>query len=141
MAAPQRVNPASVSSLPTPRPEVRNGVKNLLKSTKAFGALPPDTQQRVARDTAIVADYLAAPEGIPCNAIPGGIGMPPSARALADPPAPPPQASYDDARQAVSDIGQDQFRAGAAREGAEVAGVLLQKVNFVQFVGGLIQGV
>lgn len=36
---------------------------------------------------------------------------------------------------------EGQFRAGAAREGAAVAGALLQSVNFVEFVGGLIQNV
>jgi hypothetical protein len=111
----------------------------MLTRSKAFASLPPDKQQQIARDTAVIADYLASPEGIPGHTIDGGVGAAP-ARALEGPP-PPPQASYQDARQAVSEIGEGEFEASAAREGAKVAGLLLKQVNFVDFVGGLIQGV
>ena len=123
---------------PAPRPEVRQEVKKLLTKTPAFAQLSPERQQQTARDTALIADYLAAPEGFE------GLGSrpkTPAARALDTPPAPPAQASYDTARQAVSEIGSDDFEASAAREGAKVAGMLLKQVNFVDFVGGLIQGV
>jgi len=125
---------------PTPRQEVRDAVKNVLTQSKAFAQLPKDQQLQVARNTALVADYLAAPEGVPGHELKGGVGMP-TARALDDPPPPPPQESYDDARKAVSEIGKDKFKAGAAREGAAVAGLFMKKVNFVDFVSGLIQGV
>jgi hypothetical protein len=52
-------------SVPTPDPAVRTGIKSLLQSSPAFNALPVATQQQVARDTALIADYLARPEGIP----------------------------------------------------------------------------
>src|SRR5688572_13392233 len=123
---------------PAPRPEVRQEVKKLLTKTPAFAQLSPERQQQTARDTALIADYLAAPEGFE------GLGSQPktqAARALDTPPAPPAQASYESAREAVSEIGNDNFEAGAAREGAKVAGMLLKQVNFVDFVGGLIQGV
>src|SRR5205823_14603935 len=42
--------------------------------------------------------------------------------------------------QQVNKVGTG-FKAVAAREGAEVAGALLQKVNFPTFVASLIQGV
>jgi hypothetical protein len=119
-----------------PHDAVRLGVRQLLTRSPAFAALPLSTQQQIARDTALIADYLAAPEQIPGNTIQGGVGT--TARALEDPPA---QASYEEARQAVDAIGEKKFEAGAAREGATVAAQLMQKVNFTDFVGGLIQGV
>jgi len=141
MTAPARLRsvPASV---PTPDPAVRTGIKSLLQSSPAFNALPVATQQQVARDTALIADYLARPEGIPGNTLPGGVGTtPPGVRGLADPPPPPPQESYSTAREAVSEIGKSEFQAGAARAGAQIAADLIKKVDFVGFVGGLIRGV
>lgn len=126
---------------PAPRLEVRQAVKALLTQSPAFARLPVHQQQQIARDTALIADYLAAPEGIPGNTIAGGVAAP-TARALeGEGPPPPPQASFEDARQAVSEIGGGEFKGSAAREGAKVAGLLMKQVNFVDFVGGLIQGV
>jgi hypothetical protein len=119
---------------------VRQAVKDLLTQSQAFTAMPLDQQQRTARNTALVLDYLAAPEGIAGNTIAGGLGAPPAARAL-DAPPPPPQTGYTEARGAVQEIGQTKFEGSAAREGAKVAGMLMKQVNFVDFVSGLIQGV
>src|SRR5688572_15557184 len=127
------------ATVSAPRREVREAVKALLTQSPAFAKLPAAQQQQTARDTALIADYLASPEGIPGNTIEGGVAAP--ATALEDAPPPPPQASYEEARQAVSEIGGGEFEAGAAREGAKVAGMLMKQVNFVEFVGGLIQGV
>lgn len=121
--------------MPAPRPEVRQAIKSLLLQSSAFSQLPAAQQQQVARDTALIAEYLAAPEGIEGQNIRGGITTPP-ARALEGD-----KASSDKGWEVVEDIGKNKFLAGAAREGAEVAGLFIQKVNFVQFVGGLIQGV
>jgi hypothetical protein len=135
--------PAAVAAdgPPVPRSEVRQAVRAMLTQSKAFASLPPEKQQQIARDTALIADYLASPEGIPGNTLAGGVAATP-ARALEGEVTPPPgQASYQDARQAVSEIGDGKFEASAAREGAKVAGLLLKQVNFVDFVGGLIQGV
>jgi len=126
------------ATLPVPRPEVRQAIKNLLTRSPAFSQLPTAQQQQTARDTALIADYLAAPEGIPGNTIQGGVGAPP-ARALEDPG--PQEQDYETARKAVSEIGGGKFNAGAAREGAKVAGLLMKQVNFPTFVAGLIQGV
>jgi hypothetical protein len=126
------------AAAPTPRPEVRNGVAKVLTQSSAFARLPPATRQQVARDTALIADYLAAPEGIEGQKIPGGVGMP-AARALDDPPQ---FGASDAARKAVTDIANDgEFKAGAAREGANVAGLLMKQVNFPTFVASLIEGV
>lgn len=129
-------NPQNQASPPTPRPEVRHAVQQLLTKSPAFARLPAAQQKQTARDTALIADYLAAPEGIEGQKIPGGVRALP-ARALEGNV----DASSEKGWEAVEDIGKGRFQAGAAREGAEVAGLFLQKVNFVQFVGGLIQGV
>lgn len=136
------IRPAPVAAPTTPKPEVREAVKKVLTRSKAFAAMPPARQQEIARNTALIADYLAAPEGIPANQIPGAVGSTPVARAMDDsPPQPPAQENYDQARTAVDAIGKSKFEASAAREGAKVAGLLLKQVNFVDFVSGLIQGV
>lgn len=124
---------------PQPRPEVRQAVANLLTRSPAFNALSPEKKREVAQATALVADYLAVPEGIPGNKLIGGVGMPP-ASALADPP-PQQEASFQDASAIVSDIGDSKFEASAAREGAQVAGLLLKQVKFPTFVASLIEGV
>jgi len=129
----------SAAAPPTPRPEVRQAVKELLTQSSAFGRLPAAQQQQIAQDTALIADYLAAPEGIPGNEIRGGVNAPP-ARALG-PDENGIKSSSDKGWEAVGDIGNSRFQAGAAMAGANVAGVLLEKVNFVDFVGGLIRGV
>lgn len=125
---------------PTPHPEVRQAVKDLLTRSSAFAHLPAAQQQQIARDTALIADYLAAPEGIPGNELKGGVNAPP-ARALEDTATSGIKSSSNKGWEAVEDIGQNKFEASAAMAGANVAGVLLEKVNFVQFVGGLIGGV
>jgi hypothetical protein len=117
---------------------VRRAVKSLLMKTPAFARLSPARQQQLARDTALIADYLAQPEGIPGNEISGGVGAPPPAVALEEDDV---QATSEKGWEAVEDIGTNKFQAGAAREGAEVASMLMQKVNFPTFVAGLIEGV
>lgn len=124
---------ARTQAPPTPRPEVRKAVQDLLSSSEAFQAMSPEKRRAVAQNTALVADYLASPEGIPGNRLPN------TARGLADPG--PQEADYDTARQAVSEIGGDPWKASAAREGAAVMGLMKNAIDFPTFVGGLIQGV
>jgi hypothetical protein len=139
-AAAQKIStPASDPvAAPPPRPEVRDAVRNLLTRSGSFQALSPEKQRAVAQSTALIADYLAAPEGIPGNQIPGGLGMS-TAGALADEPAR--EADYQTASAKVDAIGDGTFKASAAREGAEVAGLLLNQVKFPTFVASLIEGV
>lgn len=117
-----------------PAPEVRQSVAQMLTGSPAFAQMSPEDQQKIARDTAIVADYLAQPEGIKGNMIPRGLGMP-AAGALAD------EADFKTHQKAVDAIGKGKFRADAAHEAATVAGELLNQVKFPTFVSGLIQGV
>lgn len=118
---------------PPPPVEARTAVRDLLMRSPAFLSLPAETQQKIARDTADVAGYLCRPEGIPGNQLP-------TAAALADADPNQTHQNYQQNLQQVNKVGSG-FKAQGAREGAEVAGVLLQKVNFPTFVSSLIQGV
>lgn len=128
----------------TPATEVRQGIAQMLSRSEAFRNMPAKDQQEIAHNTALIADYIARPEGIPGNRIPGGVGAP-TAQALAgflggdDKSAD--EASWAERREAVDAIADKPFRAEAAREGANVAGLLLNQVQFPTFVSGLIQGV
>ena len=134
-----------------PDPLVRQKTRELLLQSEGFRRLPADTQQQVARDTARIADYLAAPEGIPGNTLPGGVNVKVPAQAMADPPSAyrifpnqdhsAKEATYAERQATVDAIGDEPFKAEAAREGAQVAGELLREVKFPEFVSGLIQGV
>ena len=123
---PNRDAPASTT--PTPRPEVRAKVHDLLNNTPSFHKLPPARQQQVARDTALVADALVGKGDDSMQSV--------AARAMAGQ-----EATYAQRQAAVDAIGQEPFTAGAAREGAFVAGEFIKQVNFVEFVSGLIDGV
>ncbi|MDP8981228.1 MAG: hypothetical protein M3O35_11640 [Acidobacteriota bacterium] len=52
---------------------VRSHVKDLLTSSHAFRGLPAERQNQVARDMTQVAAYLAAPESIKANTLPGAV--------------------------------------------------------------------
>jgi hypothetical protein len=133
--------PAKRSAPPTPDPVVRQGVAQMLTRSEAFRALPPEDQKAIAKNTALIADYLARPEGIEGNRIPNGLGNA-AARTLAgEEDKSAAEASWEDRTAAVDAIGKKGFEASAAREGAMVAGMLLNEVKFPQFVSGLIEGV
>lgn len=127
------------ASNPQPKPEVRQAVANLLTRSEAFRALPPDRKREVARATALVADYLAAPEGIPGNTLAGGLAMP-TARALVG-ETPQVESTFAERSDTVADVGKEAFVAGAAREGAGIAKQMINDVKFPVFVASLIEGV
>jgi hypothetical protein len=116
---------------PTPRPEVRAKVQELLQRSPAYLQLPAAQQQQIARDTALVADAMVGKEE------PGMASV--SSKAMAGETGG--INDYKQHQKAVDAIGQQPFTAGAAREGAEVAGQFLNQINFVDFVSGLIDGV
>ncbi|MDQ0373922.1 hypothetical protein [Cellulomonas humilata] len=132
--------PAQRPTLPVPDPVVRHGVAQILTQAEAFRALPPEDQKEIAKNTALIADYLARPEGIQGNRIPQGLANAP-ARALADGDASAPEATWGERVAAVDAVGGGPYQANAAREGAAVAGLLLREVKFPTFVAGLIEGV
>jgi len=117
---------------------VRREVRNLLTQSQAFRSLPKEKQQAIAKQTVEIASYLAAPEGIPGNRLPAGNGQ--AAPARSSDPYAFAQAETSVGRRRGSP-GEGQFVAQGAREGAAVAGALLQAINFPEFVSGLIKGV
>jgi hypothetical protein len=122
-----------------PAPEVRQSVAQMLTRSEAFRRMDPADQQDIARNTALVANYLAQPEGIKGNAIPGGLGVP-AASALAD-TGPVTEKDFATHQKAVDDIGKSSFKAVSAHEAAAVAGELLNQVKFPTFVSELVTGV
>ena len=111
-----------------PRPEVRAAVQELLQKTDSYHQLPKAQQQQVAHDTSLIVDTLVG-KGPPGAASVASQAMAGGADQLQQKIAP------------VHEIGNDPFTAGAAREGAAVAGEFMRQVNFVDFVSGLIDGV
>jgi hypothetical protein len=111
------------------RDEVRKQVRTLLQSSEAFRSLPADKQMEIAHNTVDIADYLANPEGLVDERM---------ARQLAGAQALP--MTQTGANGGAGGRGQ-QFQALSAREGAAVAKLYLDAVDFPAFVGGLIQGV
>lgn len=107
----------------------RQSVRSLLEKSEAFQQLDEPKRKQLANDLVQIGTYLAEPDGLriapdkqsaPVQAM-AEKGVRRTSRALADEPG--------------------KFTAQSAREGAEVAGALLQQVNFPEFVGGLIDGV
>ena len=126
----------------------------MLQQSEAFMRDAGQDREEIARNTAIIADYLARPEGIEGNRIPGGLAC----RRRRPSPAAAGRAAVDSADRVERQIGErgelgrrarrrstrsarTSSRRSAAREGAKVAGMLLNEVNFPAFVAGLIKGV
>lgn len=126
-----RTAPASKQGRPLPQPAAsralapaltlaRAGVRDVLERAPAFRQLPPEKQKQLANQMVQIATYLAEPDGV---------------RLAPDRNAPI-------VRQLAGEQpGSGKFVAQGAREGAQVAGLLLQQINFPNFVSGLINGV
>ena len=108
-ASPARAD-AQTRDLPTPRPEVRAKVMDLLGNTPAFRQLPPAQQKQVLHDTALIADTLVG-KGEP------GTASVATSRAMAGG-----ADQWESNRAAVDAIGEDPFVAGAAMAGAQPRG-------------------
>ena len=130
------IAPPPIARSPIPHDAVRRTIESLLTRTPAYNAMSDHDRAEIARNTALVADYIARPEGIPANR------LDPPAQALEDPvDHSATEASWDQKQKAVDAIGKGSFTADAAREGAKVAGMLLNEVQFPTFVSSLISGV
>lgn len=107
----------------------RRGVRELLERSDAFRALDETKRRELANGLVQIATQLVAP---------GGVHVPPQqmsapVRSLAETGV---------QRTAGNNTDEDgKFTAQSAREGAAVAGALLDAVDFPQFVSGLIDGV
>ena len=128
--------------LPVPHTAVRHSVAQMLTQSPAFKAMPLAAQEEIAKNTALVADYIARPEGIEGQRLqsPGmAQALGPFDAATTDHSGT--EATWEQKQAAVDAIGKANFTADAAREGATIAGELLKAVNFTDFVSGLINGV
>ncbi|WP_295386047.1 hypothetical protein [uncultured Thiodictyon sp.] len=120
---PQRLPAATPPVSRETHESARVAVRDLLERTPSFQSLAPAHQRELAHNLVQIGSYLAEPDGIRLPR-----SQPPGARALAG-----------DQQQSGPEDGK--FTAQGAREGAAVAGALLQAVNFPEFVAGLIDGV
>jgi hypothetical protein len=117
------------NTLEAVRPEVRE----LLLRVPAYAKLSRPEQQQLAQNMVKIAAYMVNPGGL----LNGEAGPPPLARATAQDPV---DATRARLARAPGQVGQD-FQAGAVRQGVQQFGALVQKVNFPNFVGGLIKNV
>ncbi len=127
VAPPSSPSPANRETLDIARQQVRG----LLERSGSFNQLAPDKRESLAKGMVQIARYLAEPEGIRLRPD----QQSPQVLALAG-------AATGSANQTASNTREDgKFTAQGAREGAAVAGALLQAVNFPDFCAGLINGV
>ncbi len=135
MEHPSPATPIDRETLDTTRIKVRE----ILGQSPAFQALPPDERTAIAHDMVRVGSYMANPDGLlkdaPARPEPlaqAHSGTRPSTRGV-----------RDASRRASGDHGfaGEDFEGGAIRQGTEQFGELIGKVDFPQFVGGLVQNV
>ena len=139
----QQTMPANEKPVSRVSPETqelaRLGVRAILTKSPSFAALSPDARQQLAGHMVDLVGYLAEPEGIKATQLP-------LAKTAAASPTPRPTKqdpyAFSLADQTTSaSSGPQKFTAQAAAEGARVAQVYLQGVNFPAFVSSLIEGV
>ncbi len=143
----------------------RARVRQMLEKSDSFKAMPQGARAEIASNTLDVINYLTEPEGVSHAEIARArrakrlakrsMAQGPTAMEMRDARArdmPPPRAREmfignllnpqpERVEDHIDDKDLEGFSAQAAREGAEVAGLLLERVNFVDFVGGLITNV
>ena len=116
---------------PGEREEVRRRVRDTLERSDSFSHLDASERRALANNLVRVVGYLADRKAGQDDLDPSVVDGPsPLARAQAEEEQP----------QGPRLVGQD-FRAGAAREGAHVFRQLVNAVDFPKFVSGLIDGV
>jgi hypothetical protein len=113
---------------------VRPVVRDLLLSSEAFAKLPAAERQALAKEMVKVSTYMANPDGLAERAFDAD-GDP-----LASAQADAVEAAGQRATEDRGFAGED-FEAGALKAGTRAFGDLISKVNFPDFVSGLIQGV
>jgi hypothetical protein len=106
---------------------VRPAVRDLLLSVPSYKQLSPEEQQKIASGMVKIVSYMANPSG----ALTAPIS---SAQADAV------EATKQRLAKAPGQVGQD-FKAGAVEQGVQQFGELVKKVDFPNFVGGLIKNV
>jgi hypothetical protein len=109
----------------TSGPVVRSTVRKLLESSPSYRALPPDQRREIANSTVRVASYMADPHGLLSRNARTAPARAPRSGTRARGPAAAHLAVLGDPR---------------VRDASAAITVLLQEVDFPQFVAGLIQG-
>lgn len=125
--------------------EARKQTAGLLTAIPSFTDLSKEERDQMAADTVKVLSYMTDPNGVSEE-------IADSTSILAPIPPPSKESSYALAKndpvettkrnlaQSPGQVGKD-FTAGAVEAGVEQFGNLVQKVDFPQFVGGLIKNV
>ncbi|XXF81315.1 hypothetical protein P2318_16610 [Myxococcaceae bacterium GXIMD 01537] len=119
------------STSPAELDVVRKEVRDLLQRSPAFAQLSAEEKRGFANDMVRVGAYLADPGWVRSKA------RPPGAEGLANDPV------EDLKKRLAADQEQanKQFDASAVKQGVEQFGEMVNKVDFPNFVSGLIQGV
>lgn len=139
--APHEKPKGAAQSSPETIELARKGVRKLLTESASFRALPAESRQQLAAQMVDLVSYLAEPEGIKGTKLPSA--KPPAAMAVGHKDKKDPYAFSlaSPATSTSSTTGTDKFTAQSAQEGARIAQVYLQGVNFPSFVSSLIEGV
>lgn len=121
---------------------VRPQVREMLTRIPAYSGLEPEEQRAMAHNMVKILAYLSDPGGLVSEAKQAEEGQaakagPALARAQASNAV---EATKQNLSKSPGVVGKD-FVGGAAREGVEQFGALVQKVDFPEFVGGLINNV
>jgi hypothetical protein len=114
---------------------VRDEVRKLLAQSAAYQQLAPPERKRFEDQMVQVGSYLADPGWVQQASRAHARGLDTA------PPPPPPTPAEETQRRLAQRPGQVDFDAKAMRQGVQEFGNLVQKVDFPQFVSGLIQGV
>jgi hypothetical protein len=117
---------------------VRGPVRTLLENSSAFRRLTPVERKDLAEQMVKVSAYLANPEGVITEEIDQHKAPPKTAQALAK--EDPVTTASRRAASSPGFAGKD-FEAGAVKQGVQQFGELVKKVDFPNFVSGLIQNV
>jgi hypothetical protein len=123
-------------------PLIRAQVRDRLTRSAAFMALPPEQRKQIAHDTVNALHYIVAGEDGKtqptsmtlagnASAFAGPIGRARPIQTPAQQPTPSPGSSSTSPPK----------RTGVTEEGGAAFADVIQRVNFPQFVGGLIDGV
>ncbi|HET7080405.1 MAG TPA: hypothetical protein VFM49_23470 [Chloroflexia bacterium] len=114
--------------------QVRPSVREILESSDAFRRLNAEEKRALAQTMVTVAAYMVNPDGLAARE------LSPAGRVLAT-------GQADGVEDTKTRLGGKQgfagadFQGGAIRQGTQQFGELVKKVNFPQFVSGLIQNV
>src|SRR6516164_9361981 len=115
---------------------VRSEVERLVDASPAARTLAPAERQRFVDDLTKVSAFMAPSEALEDDV--------PAAPPLVPNNQPPPPSPEEQLRRRLAEkpgqVGAD-FQAGGVKAGVEEFGALVTKVDFPNFVSGLVQGV